>query len=504
MGDHSDASKNKFLKTLETCLLPTGNTSPIMLTEGKCSKFIAMNLDPIPNSPEAFLKEQVYVNFLIFDGIGGHSKVPFRKEGSKYITLDGAKPLYVSSRCVEGLPISSVDIYQFTEMPKPTDKGPRVEESKCTISPGDTCTFTFWKNESKPGSREYRAEMHPPEFQNVSSIPPYTFLILEIRSTKFIDPTVEGVKSTGYAIAINSIQNVNADIYMFADHLTRFFATSFQDASDRQVSFGDNNPSISKQVSRGSFAFYVSPENVQDNGYIVVSKDGDGLRMQNWNKLQIPDDLHINHQEALRCTNSTTIQEAARLLEIGFLSNSLAILVHYNRWAVSKEDEKMHYVGIPIVMPSNLLKVVLDSGDSLTTDDSGRFYRFSVKNYELLAENDERTPVEIKITCNPIPVNPGDKKCDDSLICSLCVSSLSVRPHNSYYFEIICGGISVFKGWLNPKARDLHNKNASGKERKRFSSELLGDFDPFSSLPGNLEKLDADSTKGVDGKKVKK
>lgn len=319
-------------------------------TTGKDSRWprvLVVNTEPIPLTHDKFTSHKnlskdgksLLINLVMVNGsTRGFCTVPVAASGSgKYTTGENAKPLSVVCPCErlggEAGGFSAIQCYPWTIVEGcPQDKDDRVEEAGWVLEPGMVFKFNIW-GDSMRGSPEVNSKASKISVtpENLDVIPAFSVLDVEISIKGWSKWNVgdeytlpNGKKKTvteicpvkkGYGIGIGQITVSRGSIYSCVDKVSRCIGSSHLASNALQKELIDRYPGIAQSQQGVHSPFYVKALDAEtsfavdvQNGLVKVFQWAPGME----------DPIDIEIQDALRYTNSLTVEDACSVMEASF------------------------------------------------------------------------------------------------------------------------------------------------------------------------------------------
>jgi hypothetical protein len=114
------------------------------------------------------------------------------------------------------------------------------------------------------------------------------------------------------------------------------------------------------------------------------------VKLVNWGEAG-EDPIDITEEHAMAFTNSSTVEDSCRVIELAYMTGCLMIPCFYDQFRKGREDTspKSIFHGVPLVQSAKMFESVrVDAAGGLLTDISGRYYQFT-PNFKLLDEDDK-------------------------------------------------------------------------------------------------------------------
>ena len=194
----------------------------------------------------------------------------------------------------------------------------------------------------------------------------------------------------GYGMAVSCIRPLEgATMYSVASKLPCTLQSSMEKARIVQADYQHRFPSIKDLIQTSALPFFVkkvNPDVCVDADAKSVGEDGrhTQITLQNWacpgNSQEGGMPIDISVEDAMRATNSSSMENACCLLEVAAAAGALSLVVCYNQYRPGKEQLRSCYYAYPLVDTKILLQGIPTSSEAeghFEEDENSQEYVFS-------------------------------------------------------------------------------------------------------------------------------
>ena len=195
----------------------------------------------------------------------------------------------------------------------------------------------------------------------------------------------------GYGMGISAMKPMLHSLYSFQDELRSILCVSATDSTEKQRSFEERNKSINQMISQQNVPFLV--QSFSSETHITWDTTNKLVKIVNWGEAG-EDPIDITEEHAMSFTNSTTVEDSCRIIELAYMTNCLIMPCFYDQFRKGREDSspKSVFHGVPLLQSAKLFESVrMDEGGGVLTDPSGKYYQFT-PSFKLLDEDDKVSP----------------------------------------------------------------------------------------------------------------
>jgi hypothetical protein len=195
----------------------------------------------------------------------------------------------------------------------------------------------------------------------------------------------------GYGMGISAMKPMLHSLYSFQDELRSVLCASANESTDKQRVFEESNKSINQMISQQNVPFLV--QKFGSDTHITWDASNKLVKLVNWGDAG-EDPIDITEEHAMAFTNSSTVEDACRIIELAYMTGCLMMPCFYDQFRKGREDSspKSIFHGVPLVQSAKMFESVrLDDAGGLRTDPSGRYYQFTPA-FTLLDEDDKVHP----------------------------------------------------------------------------------------------------------------
>ena len=189
-------------------------------------------------------------------------------------------------------------------------------------------------------------------------------------------------------MGISSMKPMPHSLYSFQDELRSVLCASAAESTDKQRNFEECNKSINQMISQQNVPFLVQAFSAET--HIVWDEQNKLVKLVNWGEAG-EDPIDITEDHAMAFTNSSTVEDACRVIELSYMTCCLMMPCFYNQFRKGREDTsaKSVFYGVPLVQSAKMFESVrLDDAGGLLTDPSGKYYQFT-PSFKILDEDDK-------------------------------------------------------------------------------------------------------------------
>jgi hypothetical protein len=235
--------------------------------------------------------------------------------------------------------------------------------------------------------------------------------------------------------------------------------------------------------------------------HIVWDSENKLVKITNWGDAG-EEAIDIAEEHAISFTNSTTVEDACRLIELAYMTGCLMMPCFYDQFRKGREEISVRSVfhGVPLVQTSKLFECVrADEAGGMLSDASGKYFTFT-PSFKLLDEEDKEVPCQILV---------GKELFHDVVgtgvggALDLCLVGINVPVKKAYFIRIMRGDVVCWGGYCNlvkPNIHaSVHNGDGALACRKRWAAQSPVVYDPFavasdvpvSDVPSSKKKKSA-------------
>jgi hypothetical protein len=192
----------------------------------------------------------------------------------------------------------------------------------------------------------------------------------------------------GYGMGISSMKPMVHSLYSFQDELKAILCASATDSTDKQRTFEECNKSINQMISQQNVPFLV--QSFGRDTHITWDTQNKIVKLVNWGEA-VEDPIDITEDHSMAFTNSSTVEDACRVIELAYMTGCLMMPCFYDQFRKGREETspKSVFHGVPLGQSAKLFECVrADETGGVLTDPSGKYYQFTPK-YKLLDEDDK-------------------------------------------------------------------------------------------------------------------
>ena len=401
----------------------SGVPVPGTIKQGKGGSVLAMTLDQWPMTKEAYGDRfQTSVCFVILEvDRAGFARVPQEFKKNKYVVPDSAQHLTEVCDKVDeatGKSYKVLKCFSYVTIEGcPKDKGPIKHDVSHYLAPGMVIRHTFFSDKARGGDN-YDKRLVP--LDNDDFLPAFSCVNLEW-CTKGWTPWEDGQMnpvnnkimkacppSCGYGGAIvqaTLIPGVTA--YSFTRHFADHMAKTVSECQKMQRAFLTDNRPIEQMIAQQHPCCW--QEEVSTEAHITYDPDRNLVKIYNWGAgATAPVDIEL--QCAMRHTNSSTVDECCKILELHLLTGSLSLVLGYSDYRVKVTDSSSAsplspYFGAPILRPEKMFAKALEN-PQLPLDDTKEFAVMQ-PGWRLPDEDDKMIESYVKISVAVLPAPEG-------------------------------------------------------------------------------------------------
>lgn len=397
------------------------------------------------------------VNFMVIGVLSdGYSMVPYKRVKDTTKVSEGAQKLCELAPSKLGKGMNELVCYAYTIVDgKPMDKGPRVPDTMFVVAPGMLLSNSFTKDSAKDTSMNSKHKK-PDLYPNLplTKIPAFTVLEVDvvckgwsrwIKDDKDEDGDLRDLSAyvKGYGLGIQKVRFANGSMYSYMNMAERgipqcpVYCQKLQRTAVRRYAGIRNivqqrqSMFLIKTLSKDAFWHYEEPigmlrlmqwnpslgeqQQEQENDPAVLTRDRcDASSLcsdtpEDTDGVSVPydcppladlmDHIDVRVQDAMRMTNTTTAEEAWRLLDLCCSKpGSLSILCEYNRFRPGKERLLSVLHGIPIIRTAVLLQGLSQhgNGDTLATMTHDDQYITYDAGLSVMGDDDVHNGMEVR------------------------------------------------------------------------------------------------------------
>jgi hypothetical protein len=291
----------------------------------------------------------------------------------------------------------------------------------------------------------------------------------------------------GYGMGISSMKPMAQSLYSFQDELRYILKASPSDATDKQRGFEENNKPINQMISQQNVPFLV--QKFGPDTHIVWDADHKLIKITNWGESG-EDPIDIAEEHAMAFTNSSTMEDACRLIELAYMTGNLIMPSFYDQFRKGREDVAIKSVfhGVPLIQTAKLFESVagnVTGTGELLTDPTGKYYVFTPQ-FKLLDEDEKEVAAQIMVSKELLHVSSDVQGIADTIPTpDLCLVGLNMPVKKGYYMRILRGDVVCWGGYCNLSKPNIyasvHNGDGAAVCRKRWASQAAVVFDPFAA-----------------------
>jgi hypothetical protein len=189
-------------------------------------------------------------------------------------------------------------------------------------------------------------------------------------------------------MGISSMKPMLHSLYSFQDEIRSVLCGSPTDSTEKQRNFEECNKSINQMISQQNVPFLVS--SFGSDTHITWDTQNKLVKLINWGDAG-EDPIDITEEHAMAFTNSNTVEDSCRIIELAYMTGCLIMPCFYDQFRKGREDSspKSIFHGVPLVQSAKLFECVrLDAAGGLLIDPSGKYYEFT-PSYKLLDDDDK-------------------------------------------------------------------------------------------------------------------
>lgn len=201
----------------------------------------------------------------------------------------------------------------------------------------------------------------------------------------------------GYGMGISAMKPLLHTLYSFQEELLATLCASPGDSTDKQRLFGENNKAINQMISQQNVPFLV--QKFGSDTHISWDTDNQLVKIVNWGEAG-EEPIDITEEHALMFTNSSTVEDACRLIEIAYLGGSLKMPCFYDQFRKGREEIPVRSIfhGVPLIQTAKLFESVrVDNGAGVLSDPTGKFYVFT-PDFKLPDEHEQEIVPQIMVS----------------------------------------------------------------------------------------------------------
>lgn len=188
-----------------------------------------------------------------------------------------------------------------------------------------------------------------------------------------------------------------------------------------------------------------------------------------------------------RYTNSSTLDECCKIMELHLLTGSLSALVYYNEYRVKPGDEgtTSPYFGVPLLRVEKMFKAL--TANPLPLDESSKF-AFATPEWRLPDENDKMVESQLQISVEVLPDGDLASKIGCADLCITSCDPDCIRK--GYGVAIVRGEATCWKG----RCVEIGGNTSFAQKAENGAAEIRKRWIAGSIL-GKPEALQPASTK---------
>lgn len=133
----------------------------------------------------------------------------------------------------------------------------------------------------------------------------------------------------GYGLAITGMKPLMQSLYSFQNELCLTVPASASLSSEVQRKFEECNKPINQLISQQNVPFLVQVFNPET--YVTHIPGSQTVQLSNWGDSG-EDPIDITEENAIAYTNSNTIEDACRIIELGCMTNCIKIPCFYDQY----------------------------------------------------------------------------------------------------------------------------------------------------------------------------
>jgi hypothetical protein len=197
-------------------------------------------------------------------------------------------------------------------------------------------------------------------------------------------------------MGISSMKPMQQSLYSFQDELRSILCSSAGESSDKQRVFEEGNKAINQMISQQNVPFLV--EKFGNDTHIIWDECNKLVKITNWGESG-EEAIDMTEEHVMSFTNSTTVEDACRLIEIAYTTGNLMMPCFHDQFRKGREEMsiKSAFHGVPLIQTSKLFESVhVDSAGGLLSDASGKYYEFT-PTFKLMDDNDQQVPANIMV-----------------------------------------------------------------------------------------------------------
>jgi hypothetical protein len=355
--------------------------------EGQYAKFLVLNSDAIPCTPENFVGEFMFGKFLVVSSVAaGFSKVPYTKKDPNSKDAKPMSELLVDASTRERV----MRMWSYKKSSKQGERGVRSDEVCWNIQPGDCISVIINKDAiSKVGGTGDKGPSTEPFPSHVGFIPPFSVLEIMVAS-KNVDQVLgerkDAIRVSHISFAPLSLVSYTTDILLLPSQLNEAVNgfKSRVEANEHVSGFMDTN-CVAMYTRVMSGCVFNNRERVLLPAKPMKAADDDSVKtlltsklitLEEWTtvelsgissdqSLDIPEHaliraanaLPVNHLgEFIRQPDESDIEWATTLLTIAADFGALYVFVASNSYWAS--GGKSSYRGVPVIDTTKLLACI--------------------------------------------------------------------------------------------------------------------------------------------------
>jgi hypothetical protein len=232
-------------------------------------------------------------------------------------------------------------------------------------------------------------------------------------------------------------------------------------------------------------------QNFGTDTHIVWDEENKIVKIANWGESG-EDPIDITEQHAMAFTNSNTVEDACRLIELAYTAGCLMMPCFYDQFRKGREDTSVKSVfhGVPLIQTTKLFESVhADNAGGFLTDTSGKYYQFTPA-FKLKGEDEKEVITQIMVSREILHDVPGT---GNILTQDYCITGVNIPIKKGYFIRIMRGDVVCWGGYCNLTKPNIyatvHNGDGAAVCRKRWSAPGTVAYDPFGQ-PKKKRKVD--------------
>jgi hypothetical protein len=189
-------------------------------------------------------------------------------------------------------------------------------------------------------------------------------------------------------MGISGMKPMLHSLYSFQDELRAILCASATESTDKQRNFEECNKSINQMISQQNVPFLV--QSFGSDTHITWDAQHKLIKIVNWGDAG-EDPIDITEDHAMAFTNSSTVEDACRVIELAYMTGCLIMPCFYDQFRKGRDDcsPQSIFHGVPLLQSAKMFESVrLDAAGGLLTDPSGKYYSFT-PSFKLLNEDDK-------------------------------------------------------------------------------------------------------------------